>query len=672
MSQSAWDAAVENFKVSLPGYEDRQSQTDLAHAMEKALADRQPLLGQAPPGTGKSYPAIIELLAHSREAGTPGVAATATKALQDQYIKDCAFIKEHHDPQFKFVVLKGRGNYLCRSKMAKADEVLLELPEPLDTIAAKASDEAVLGDVERLSFALTPVQKRALTSTSEECPGKSDCAFGKICFAEQVKERAATADVVIVNHALLAVDATLKAQGVAMLPNYEVVVVDEAHELRGYVEGALSNEITERGLLQLNTEVVNFTGASELAYEGETAIAPLFKKFDAILSRETNIALTPAMLVECQEEVVTFLMHLEKLAGKVAVVKVVSDDDADRKKRLRKRVASTVEKFQRIVMDDFSDTVRSLERESDPTGRRQPKIILKTSPLDVAPFLANHMWAYCTPLLISATLAIADPKTGVPDFSYMAKEMGLTLLDHPYQTFDCPTPFDFATQAVTYIPEGMPNRTGSTQEEFRIRFVLESAKLIEAADGRTLLLFTSWRELNYAYEMLAPMIRELGHTVFKQGDMPSTRALADAFAADEHSVCFATKSFFTGVNVVGDSLRCLIIQACPFHYPDVLWQARIDAINASLSEGARFGSQGAFMSLQVPDMVMTLLQGYGRLIRTQSDRGLVAIFDNALSLSGTKRYGKGVRKQLPPAPIVGTLDEAVDALRALEQKEEVA
>lgn len=656
-----WNDALAAFEQNIPNFSERASQTELAHTVEQALVEGTPLLGQAPPGTGKSYVAIVGLHDQARRTGQPCVASTATKALQDQYIEDCRTIRDVLDPDFKFMILKGRGNYLCRAKMAKADEVLLNLPESIDDITKRAEDDDIIGDVERLGIELTGTQRSALTTSSDECPGKSNCKFGATCFTERAKEKAENSDVIVVSHALLAVDATLKVEGIALLPMYPAVVVDEAHELRGYVENALSAEVTQRSLTQLTTDVASFTDDNSVIGAGEFATTALFGKFHNVLGRDREATLTPGTLVECADQLQLVVDHLVTLEGKLAVVRVETDDEATHKKRLRKRCSNMTKRLHKIVLDDFSSTVRWLERDQPNERGYSRGIILKTAPLDVAPFLAEAVWAYTTPVLLSATLAITDQKKNKVDFSFMAKEQGIDLVGD-YLTYDGPTPFDFHTQCRTYIPDNMPNVRQNLQQ-YRDRYLFEDKELVRAADGRSMLLFTSISELAYAHEQLAPWLREeLGVQVFKQGEMASTRRLADAFAEDERSVLFGTKSFFTGVNVEGRSLEYLAIHRNPFHYPDPLWAARCEAIEALCDERSKW-TKGAFPTLQLPDMMMTLIQAYGRLIRTVSDRGLVALFDSAMT---TTSYGRNkVQPALPPAPVITVLRSAVDYLTSL-------
>lgn len=671
MTTTDWATAVEDFKANLPGYEERAPQSALALAVENALDTEEAILAQAPPGTGKSFVAIISLLRKARATGLGCVAATATKALQDQYVVDCNFVRKHHFPEFRFVLLKGRSNYLCQAKMAKADEVLLDLPRSIDEINKVANDDEILGDVERLGFELLPRQKMALTTTSDECPGKSQCKFGPTCFAERAKAKAETADVIITNHAMLAIDATLKEKNIALLPSYPAVVIDEAHEFRSYVEGALSTEITKRGLVQLFNDAGNFADDLSMVGIGSSVIDPLFGKFEDVLGpagrpgASPQAPLTPAVLGKLAPLLMALYEKLDELEGIVAVVRAETDEDLNRKNRMKRRVESMKEKVAKVMTDDFALTVRWVERDvnKDNPGRDRG-ILLCTAPLDVAPWLANQIWDYTSPVLMSATLAVGD------DFTYMAHEMGLDI-NRSYRTFDCETPFDFTTQARTYIPEDMPD-TRTNPEGFRADFLFRSGELLRASDGRALLLFTAWTELNAAYEALAPKIEAMGHRVLKQGQMPARR-LADEFAADEHSVLFATKTFFTGIDVQGDSLRLLIIQKNPFHYPDVLWKARCDAADAAVAHLPKYGNKGqnqfdlgAFATLSLPDMTMTLIQGYGRLIRTREDRGLVALFDSSLANRNGKRYGKDVRKALPSAPVVSSLRDAVDYLESLD------
>ena len=212
----------------------------------------------------------------------------------------------------------------------------------------------------------------------------------------------------------------------------------------------------------------------------------------------------------------------------------------------------------------------------------------------------------------------------------------------------------------------MPDPTRRDQQDaFRAAVVLNIAELVRAADGRALLLFTSWAGLNDAYRMLKPVIQGMGHTVLKQGDAPS-RMLADQFKNDEHSVLFAVKSFFTGVDIAGDSLRLLVVDKLPFPVPSVLFAAQCAAIDDRV--GKSNFREGSFMTRQVPEMVITLTQAVGRLIRSQSDRGLVAILDPRLYSKPS--YGKKTLNAIRtafPSPVVTDLAEALVYLRSLEE-----
>lgn len=578
------------------------------------------------------------------------VSVEPTEEIEEVY---CAVVPTTQSFVLEDNILTGN----CMAKMAKADEVLLDLK--LDELMRAAEQEDVLGDVERLPYSLNPVQKRALTMSSDECPGKNQCRFGSVCFAERAKERAQTADVVIVNHALLAVDALLKAQGVAMLPAYGALGVDEAHDLVSYVTNALSDEVTRRSLGDLNRDVATWLGQPDLIPFGELVFDQLFARFAELLASDHSAALTPALVVELGEQLTDVLAHLDLLSAKAAAEPAQGEDEVTRKRRLRKRLDNLLAKLRRIVLDDFADTVRWIEKDAPEGNRRDRGVLLKTAPLSVAPFLARAIWPYTTPILLSATLALSG------DFTYMAREVGLDA--RPYGTFDCPSPFDYTRQACTYLPKDIPDPR-KNRSAFQAATATIAHELIKASDGRAMLLFTSWDSLNYCHAALAPKIEAMGHRVFRQGEMSSTQQLARAFAADEHSVLLGTRSFFQGVNIPGDSLRLLIIEKLPFHMPDVLWKARCDAIDAKLTN--KWSSASSFNSLMLPDMMITLLQGYGRLIRSMSDTGMVALLDPAVGLVGGKNYGKRVRAALPDAPIVTDLAEAVARLRALERQAE--
>jgi ATP-dependent DNA helicase DinG len=652
-----WTEAEAKFATNFTAYEPRLPQRNLALSIEQALAAGEHLFAQAPCGVGKSYAAAVGAIDYARHTGHPVAMAPGTKALQDQYIRDMEMLRKVY-VDFNYVVAKGRSNYLCRAKVKKLDESLhgLRAQELLEA----AEVEGVNGDMDRLGMQFTDTQRYALTMSSDECPGRTHCPFGEICFAEQVKKKAAVADVVIVNHALLAIDAVLKSQGIEMLPGFSAIVIDEVQEFEGYATNALSSQVTEGSFTSLISEIATLVDDRSLVGPANGIVSALFGKLSTVLENsrankaETTAAITPAILLTLESELLGALKLLQSLEAKLAMVRATDEDHSLRLRRIKKRTVGLQDKLKAIILSDFDAMVRWIEQ----TERRRAdglidrKIVLAQAPLEVSQFLASAVWPWQPVVFMSATLAIGD------DFGFLADKLGV----QSYRTFDCESPFDFATQALTYVPSSLPDPS-KEPAAFRSAVNLNVTELVRASDGRALLLFTSWAGLNSAYDALAPVIRSMGHRVFKQGEAP-TRDLAESFKSDEHSVLFAVKSFFTGVDIQGDSLRLLVIDKLPFPVKDVLFTARCDAHDAKIVSPSDKFRKGSFMAMWVPEMIITLQQGFGRAIRSRSDRALVAILDPRLHSKPS--YGRKVLQVLPPARQTTDLQEAVSYLRELD------
>lgn len=652
---TTWTEAEALFAKALPGYEPREAQRNLAFKIEDALSvTRSHLLAQAGCGTGKSYAGIVPAIRLSRETGLPVILATATKALQDQYAgKDLPFLQSVLG-DFSFAVLKGRSNYVCR---AKATEVADSYAA--DVLAELADDPQATGDFDSLRTELDWKQKAALTTSSDECPGKRDCPFGDVCFAEKAKQRAKESNVVVANHALLATDLAIKAMQEEMgvpadkvggiLPRFSGVVIDEAHELNEYTTNALGGEAGRNSYQRLGNDISQFLGSTDARAQVQDAVDGLYRKIDRILAegRDSTIALDETRLSKIAEEAFDLIQVLSKLQSKIEAAISHGDDVRTlQRKRLIKRTENSINKLKDVILSDPEALVRWVERGDEKRGN-----LLKWAPLDVSEFLRANLWSKVPAALLSATLAVGN------DFSYISAQLGL---DEP-QSFDAGSPFNFAKQALTFVPD-IPAPAQPTTQQWKAASIEVTAKLVEAAKGRALLLFTSRTDMNDAHSALKSRIQSLGHRVLKQGELPN-KQLAEIFASDEHSVLFALKSFFTGVDIQGDSLRLVVMNKLTFPVPtDVIVKARCDVIDAKATNKWKDGS---FPTYTVPTMALTLLQGYGRLIRTRNDRGVVAILDSRL-FTKSGAYGAKIMKTLPNAPVTRDLDEATGYLESLE------
>ena len=650
----SWAEAETEFAQSLPGYESRAQQQRLATQIERALEAARTVLAQAGTGTGKSLALLVPAIDHALRTGEPVIIATATKALQDQYAgKDLPFLQEHLGKPFTWAMLKGRSNYACRAKLAeemKSGDVfnLKSLVEELETGEHS-------GDLDEVVTALDPRDRSKLVSTSDECPGKRDCPFGEVCFAEAAKRRAKESDVVVVNHALLVTDLKLRSElrdadgnPIGMLPTYSAVGIDEAHELEEYATSMLGQSFAQRGITKLATEILNFTGEKDISSTLTGAAGQLFAVLERMLNEagkdERNTRVSGNDLLKLEKPITALLDGLRDAWHAVNNVTTRGDEGQDgRKKRLKKRIGGMGEKLTLLLVAEDDQLVRWTERDE------KRGVVLAYAPLHVGPFLRDHLWSQVPAALLSATLSVGN------DFSYIAERLGID----EFEAFDAGTPFDYPKQAALFVPQDM-DPSPSTRARWAAMAPVVTEKLVRAAGGRALLLFTSKKAMNDCHDKIAGNLEQDGLQVLKQGDKPN-RVLAEEFKADETSVLFALKSFMTGVDVQGDALRLVVIDKLPFPVPtDVIFAARCDAVEA---QARNTWVDGAFPKLTVPSMALTLLQAFGRLIRTKQDRGVVAILDSRLL---TKRYGRTMMQAMPPARRITALAEAEDYLRELE------
>jgi ATP-dependent DNA helicase DinG len=659
----SWTATTELLAEKLPGYEDRVEQTNLAHAIEDTFAANGHLLGQAGCGVGKSFAYLVTAYFRALETRAPVVVATATKALQNQLSdKDLPFLQTLF-PGLRFAVVKGRGNYLCQAKLNGADAQGVENLPGILTELDEREDHS--GELDDLITEIRSVDRPNLTVVGDECPGRKQCPFGETCFAERAKDKAAEAHVVVANHALLIADIRVKnatnGKG-GMLPHFQRggLVVDECHELEEYTTNALGETFTKRALEIFTESVRKFlrsgdAGLSLLSAsnqlfakieEGFTYLNPRTRRREPI--RESTQRLDDRMLSDLVDELVAVFEAVGELRTAIIAYTARGEDESLAKKRMLRRADGLISRLSAIMSASSDELVRWIEREEkDFRGKKETIYKLAYAPLHVGPFLKMHIWDSTPAALVSATLATDD------GFEYIAERLGLT---GDYTGFDAGSPFDFAKQAVLYVPDRkFPEPSHATWQS---RVNAEAAELIKVAGGRALLLFTSRKAMNEAHDGLLPTLRKLGVNVHKQGDAP-TGKLAQRFKDDETSVLFGLRSFMTGADFQGDTCRLVIIDKLPFPVPsDVIFAARSEVIDR-----AKTGwNTGAFMKLSVPMMTLVLLQAFGRAIRTQEDKAVVAIFDPRLRIKG---YGKGILRALPDARQVSDPEAAIQFLAAI-------
>lgn len=640
---------------ALPGYAPRPQQQLLAQAVEgllstlPAVAQGAPirhLMAQAGCGVGKSLGSLIPSIL----SGERIIYATATKALQEQIAgKDLPFLEKHLPVNFTWALLKGKSNYACLSKLAEITPDQLA-PHLIKELREELEDETHTGDFEHLKTPLPADKQYLLSMSTDECPGRSTCPFGEMCFSEKAKEAARKADIVVTNTAMLMVDIRVRndtGNTVDILGEYGTVVIDEAHELPEIAQNAMSQRLRLRGLLNLVSQADGFLHAmggkdmSNQIHSLKAAGQEIFEYLEALITQSGENVL-PLMLGGLEVQIDNFV---ELIEGLKVLEKAVSDaqttgqNDRARQLRLSRKLlnmSNTVLEF--LTTED--NMVRWIEIED---SRRGDKIVsLMWSPVDVGPFLRKGLWERLPVIMVSATLAIGG------NFSYMMETMGL--YPNAVVSMDVGTPFDYQSQARLFIPsKDKPVPSGQTKAAWTTYAQTETRDLIMKAGGGALLLFTSRKAMQDAYKMLTPQLNREGLTCLMQGQDGTNKEIAQRFSEDTHSVLFALKSFFTGVDFQGETCRLVVIDKMPFAVPtDVMFSAREQLINR------RAGRDVSFQRLSIPMMTLTLIQAAGRLIRSVEDRGVVAILDPRLSSTG---YGKKIVQTLPPMPVTSDIND---------------
>jgi ATP-dependent DNA helicase DinG len=652
--------------VSGIGGAQRPGQVAMAEAVHKAMESRQHLAVQAGTGTGKSLAYLVPAVQHALgESGKPVVISTATIALQRQLIERdlprlSASLADLLGREPVFAILKGRRNYLCLNKVhGSAPE------DPADSLFDARSVSAVGRQVTRLhEWAATTdsgdrdelvpgVDDRAWRQVSvnaRECIGAAKCPFGGQCFAELARESAGEADIVVTNHALLAIDAI---ENNIVLPEHDVVVIDEAHDLVDRVTSVASGELSAaavdaaaRRCSRLAGE--ELSGRLRGAAEGlELALADTQAGRLDVLAEQLEEALAVV-----RDAAAACVADLRRQAG--------GDDDADRLTAMRVATVAldeVAENASRIIAAYAAEISARLEvvwldrAVSEESARPDT---LRVAPLQVGGLLAERLFKQGTAVLTSATLTLGGsfeplarqwglPQLGVSDRvaqaavepeevpGSSAPDSGEASSGLDWTGLDVGSPFDHRRSAILYVARHLPppGRDGLSDA-----YLTELRELIEASGGRTLGLFSSMRAARQAADALRG---EIGVPLLCQGE-DSTGLLVTKFAEDEASCLFGTLSLWQGVDVPGRSLQLVVIDRIPFPRPDdPLASARQRAVAARGGNG--------FMAVAASQAALLLAQGTGRLLRTVDDRGVIAILDSRLA---TARYAGFLRASLPP------------------------
>ena len=662
--RSALDAAV-----TAIGGSPRDGQIEMAEAVANALSDRHHLLVQAGTGTGKSLAYLVPALVHGKKV----LVATATLALQRQLVeRDLPKIKAALDKELKrdisFAIYKGVGNYICLQKMNNA---------PNDPEAQAVLEVSTLeGDAKRLrAWAQSPnatgdrddapdVDRRVWSANSvsgRECMGADECPSGSKCFAALAKAKAQTADIVVTNHTLLAIEIV---DSHPILPERDAIVLDEAHEFMDRTTQAVTEEITAARV----SRAANMARKHMPGKAGDALFKASEKFAKAIGEYADDLKADPTRAGRLDKLPATLEAPLRAVKEGVAAVTALISADAQiidpNSMAERARVKG--------ALNEISQTATKLLKPGhthvlwfEPTYST-----LYLAPLAVSDVLRGNLLTQTPVIATSATLTVGK------SFDAIAKNIGFVIggkneaedeveedednfkkkgsMDPAnLQILDVGSPFDFANQGMLYLPKDLPEpgRDGPSKEA-----LTELGELIQAAGGRTLALFSSWRGVEAADEHLRDVLAELKLPIITQRRGDSVGPLVDKFAKDEKSILLGTISLWQGIDVPGPACTLVAIDRIPFPRPDE------PVLSARAAEADAAGGSG-FMQISLPRAALLLAQGTGRLIRSLDDRGVVAILDSRIV---NKRYGSILLNSMPP--FWRTSDGAVikEALRRLD------
>ena len=615
----------------LPAYEPRDSQRQMAAAAADIFADGGLLLAEAGPGTGKTLAYLIPAILSRHRV----LVSTGTKNLQDQiFYKDLPAIRGALGVSFSATYMKGRGNYLCLHRF----DALRESEAPMAPVDraylatlsewAPQTETGDRAEVEDLpdDFPLW----NDIAATSENCIG-TECPRYQDCFVTKMRQRAAESDLVVVNHHLLCADAAVRQSAYgSVIPACAHAVIDEAHQLEDaatqYFGVSVSNyrleELTRDGRrligAELSADEATLDETRQLLDGTQTQAHLFFASLKQLGVTADRLKVTVEALAPVAEQGRRLIRYLDDLSRELALLDKASEDTL----ALGRRAAELRDSLQFLLEVRDPEFVYFLVV-------RRNGVLLKASPVDVSAIVRDLLLDRLDgSILTSATLTVDD------SFDYVRKRLGV---DGGHE-LRLASEFDFREQAVLYLPRRMPDpRTA----HFSAAVTHELLRIFHVTKGRAFVLFTSYANLREVKALLEP---ELDYPLLVQGSTPRSVLLRE-FRMTPNAVLLATSSFWQGVDVVGDALSCVVIDKLPFVPPgDPITAARIEAIKTSGGNG--------FVDYQVPLAILTLQQGFGRLIRHRSDRGILVLLDPRVQ---TMAYGRRFLASLPPAPLTHDL-----------------
>jgi len=655
---------------NMEGFEPRDSQIAMLKAVAESLNSSHICAAEAGTGVGKSIAYLIPVFTWAQENEERVVISTATINLQQQLVdKDIPLVKKLLSSKIKSALVKGRGNYVCLRRLedtVEEDSLFREEDSDLDQLKTWAL-QSPTGSRSELPYPPDEQLWGKVCSEADTCIGLR-CRFRERCFLIKARREAASARVLVANHHLLFSDLSMRLAGsgfdaTVVLPPFHRIIFDEAHNIENCATSFFSEEINRFGIQKqlhrlfrnrrgrnvgLVLGLQRMLGSNELLKKIPSAVRTALDQLDALenqaelfLTEGTTYRFTAAAAVSSVNPVLSALKGLERELLDIAdilseLTESVSDEDSEQPALIETRlvqrklesIASVCDRFQKYGTDDAS--VFWLEKRYSPAGVSHRFVI---TPLDISSLMRESVFEpYGTVVCTSATLSVKNT------FDFWSSRIGLKGFSRRETDFHLfPSPFPYQQRVLLGIPEDAPMPDGEAYLQFINDFIF---KTLELSEGKGLVLFTSYEMLKKSHAAVKPLLAEAGLTAFKQGDSQRAKLLAD-FHQDTGSVLFATDSFWQGIDVPGDALQVVIICRLPFRVPsEPVQKARLEAIEQ------RGGNP--FIELSLPEAVMKLKQGFGRLMRRTSDRGVVLILDPRIV---KKNYGSAFLKSLPETQV---------------------